>query len=182
VKSTIISLFTFIVLCASAFTQEAAIVVVYSSGSSPVTGAFGSIGGKKTAFQGWAYMDGKKIGLLTHDRFIALRLPPGNYSFGSTNGWTGGIKGEVASITVEPGKRYFIRAQQSLTGLGAWSKVNPKFSEVKCEDAQKEGAKSEPVKPKRLKVPLDEIFRDAYFPACESQEQTEASNGTANAR
>lgn len=167
-----IALFLFVLLTsASKLHAQDALVTFYMHGSNLKSGLPGT---KSGIYFGPVYDGTERLftfqtGFIQKtNRFITMSFPPGLHTFSAHYGKNAG-PGSTVSITLEPGKHYFLSAKSGSRGVVVVEFERGLLQQVGCEAARTETAGGKPVELKRVSKPLiGRVVSEASFPNCSS--------------
>jgi hypothetical protein len=131
--------------------QQEAIVTFYSHGNRWTTGLPGSNHGifVGKVFSGrdalFSFLEGFPA---KNNLVIGLRFPPGEYAFSASFGKPSPQKG--VSLRLDPGGRYFFRAQSESRGIVEIEIDRGRLDQVSCETASEETKNAKPVAVKKV--------------------------------
>jgi hypothetical protein len=157
------------VLLSQASVCQDAVVVMYSPrviGNVLKAIGTGGIGTVNATYDGNLQDRESKIWKVRRNEYLVLRMEPGEHVFAGTNGWTSNPDIDRGlPITLQPGKTYFIRLGNTMSGVYIFQRYKPVFTEVSCEQAMSEitKGKMKPAKKQRVYAPWKKI---ADLPQC----------------
>jgi len=171
-KKTFAMMLCILVPMAAAFAAPDATVTFYSTGSlfhaALKAGATLGYPGK-APFTGFVFDGDRRLGLMQPGRFMTLHLPPGPHTFAPATMRSTKRHSEKTQlpVTLEPGKQYFVRLNQTIRGFYVVQIPIQHFEQVDCETAREEASGTEPIKAKRVEKDVRGSLENvAYFPSC----------------
>jgi hypothetical protein len=141
-----------------------ATVTFYSGGSLPQTGLPGS---KHGVFAHGAIFDGEqRLAVLRRRKFVTIRFAPGEHIFSASYSGKHPATNSHLSLTLEPEKNYFVRAESESKGIVVVEFQKGRLDSVGCEDAHAELTKADALEKKHVSAAvIDRLLTS--FPACQ---------------
>ena len=158
---------------------QPALVTFYSAGCQfcPKNFLFDVLAGSAVVPYGGPIYDGsaKLIKTMTPNRFVTVRMQPGEHTFAGDHMGVFSLKQTRAKkqglqLTLQPGRHYFVSLLTRDTGVTfTFRRFTPILSSRDCPDSFREAALTQPLQPQRIGgARIADAEPSVYFPACDT--------------
>lgn len=138
--------------------------VTFYSNASVLSGALPYT--RHAAFYGAIFDGSNRLAVITHGRFLTLRLAPGRHIFSASFSRKHPAKNSQLILNLSPGKQYYIRADAEYKGV-VLVLMKGRLAQVSCQLAHQEAGATKPLQQKRIAPNARaEVLASASMPPC----------------